>query len=82
MFDDTRIRQLLAAVQRQLPAASADPVLEEPQRLLTAWAALVEGLGLGPEPEQRECPHCGHTGMRAATRCGYCWLALVPVSAR
>lgn len=42
------------------------------------WARLVEVLALGPAPELRDCPHCGTTGMRAATRCGKCWAKLVP----
>jgi hypothetical protein len=90
MFDDTRIRQLLAAVQRQLPAAAmpgrdVDPALDAPQRqerVHPAWAAVVVGRGVGPAPVRRECPYCGQGGMREATRCGYCWLALVPVPAR
>ena len=48
--------------------------------LRSAWASLVDALALGPDPEYRTCPHCGATGMRAATRCGNCWRALVPPS--
>ena len=46
--------------------------------LRASWGALVDVLALGPAPEYRECPHCGTTGMRAATRCGHCWEKLVP----
>jgi hypothetical protein len=46
--------------------------------LRTSWGALVEVLALGPAPEYRKCPHCGGTGMRAATRCSTCWEKLVP----
>ncbi|HEX2879661.1 MAG TPA: hypothetical protein VHO25_08985, partial [Polyangiaceae bacterium] len=44
-----------------------------PSDLTTTFADLVKQLALGPEPEVRECPACKHIGMRAATRCGYCW---------
>jgi hypothetical protein len=46
--------------------------------LRTSWWALVDVLALGQAPESRKCPHCGSTGMRAATRCGTCWKGLVP----
>jgi len=46
--------------------------------LLESWAVLVDLLELGPAPELRECPECGRTGMRAATRCGFCWAKLTP----
>ncbi len=46
-----------------------------------AWRHLVETLALTPAPELRECSSCGLTGMRAATRCGYCWAALEPLVA-
>lgn len=43
------------------------------------WGALVEFLALGPAPELRECPRCGVSGMRAATRCGSCWAVIEPL---
>ena len=51
--------------------------------LLTSWREFVKMLDLGPPPRLRVCPVCGHTGMRAATRCGYCWskLAALPEEA-
>jgi hypothetical protein len=48
--------------------------------LLGAWADLVETLDLGPAPQLRDCPVCGHSGMAAATACGYCWSKLVPLA--
>jgi hypothetical protein len=48
--------------------------------LREAWDRLTVALALGPRPEQRDCPFCGKSGMRAATRCGYCWSALSPPS--
>ena len=46
-----------------------------------AWRRLVAILALTPPPQRRECPACGMTGMRAATRCGYCWIPLEPLGA-
>jgi hypothetical protein len=48
------------------------------KELRASWGKLVDVLALGPAPELRDCPHCGTTGMRAATRCGKCWAKLVP----
>jgi hypothetical protein len=53
-----------------------------PNDLSATFADLVAQLALGAEPELRECPVCKHLGMRAATRCGYCWTTLVPPAAR
>jgi hypothetical protein len=50
--------------------------------LAARWADLVEQLALGPELDMRECPVCRHHGMRAATRCGYCWKELTPLTDR
>jgi len=49
-----------------------------PAGLREAWGRVTVALALGPRPEWRECPFCGKSGMRAATRCGYCWRALPP----
>lgn len=46
--------------------------------IFESWSALVDVLSLGPAPELRECPECGRSGMRAATRCGFCWAKLTP----
>jgi hypothetical protein len=50
-------------------------------RVVDSWGKLVGFLALGPAPELRPCPQCGATGMREATRCGYCWATLVPPGA-
>jgi hypothetical protein len=42
------------------------------------WKELVSLLALGLEPEYRECPSCRRTGMRFATKCGFCWVKLPP----
>jgi hypothetical protein len=65
-------RAALLRVEEQLAMANCSAGLRE------AWTALVEALALGPAPELRDCPSCGNTGMRAATRCGSCWVALHP----
>ena len=42
------------------------------------WGSFVGLLALDPAHEVRECPHCKHVAMRAATRCGNCWTKLAP----
>jgi hypothetical protein len=78
----SRMRVLLATLEREIarlpqPAAASDGA-KSVDTLRTTWAQLVGALALGPEPELRQCPVCGHQGMRAATRCGYCWTKLSP----
>ena len=51
------------------------------QRLEDSWRALVGLLNLEPPPEMRECPRCKHMGRLNASRCGYCWSDLPPLSA-
>jgi hypothetical protein len=66
----TRLRAAVAAIDLQMKA----PATPRPaDALQTSWAQLVELLALGPEPELRPCPHCNKLGLKAATRCGYCW---------
>lgn len=66
------VRAAVEAVEREVGLAA------ESASLRSSWRRLVEVLALGPAPELRACPHCGSTGMRAATRCGTCWERLVP----
>ena len=54
---------------------------ESRSALHIAWGHLVHLLGPEPARETRNCPRCGNAGMRDATRCGYCWLKLVPMPA-
>ena len=71
----SRLRALVAAMDREisrLPNEGREPT----SGLGASWADLVAELALGPEPQVRECPVCKHIGMRAATRCGYCWTPL------
>jgi hypothetical protein len=78
----SRLRATVATIERdisRLPRQLPDDDSKSPLRgLLASFADLVEQLQLGPEPELRECPVCGHSGMRAATLCGYCWAKLIP----
>lgn len=66
------LRAAVALVEKELLVENGSLALRG------AWRHLVETLALTPPPELRECPSCGRTGMRAATRCGYCWTALEP----
>ena len=77
-----RLRATVATIAGEL-ASLAGPSAGTTDRssrsnLLTSWNDLVDQLALGPAPELRECPVCKHVGMRAATRCGYCWTRLTP----
>lgn len=70
----TRLRATLAIIQNELnllnvPAQGNN----NPEILRMAFLDLVNQLDLGPEPEIRECPFCGHFGRVEAKLCGYCW---------
>ena len=75
------LRPVVAAIDRHLSHLSATEIKSgsEIPQLLESWAELVRLLALGPAPEMRACPVCGHGGLRAAARCGFCWTALPPV---
>ena len=67
---------LRASVEQVDRAIAALPV---PSSVLNgAWSQLVTLLAVGPAAATRDCPHCGNSGMRNATLCGYCWRKLVP----
>jgi len=70
-----RIGREIADLSKVLTTEGSAPAVG---RLAASWAELVDLLALGPAPELRECPGCGHTGMSAATLCGYCWTRLTP----
>ena len=78
----SRLRATVATVARhlsRLPDELIAPGAPEPAGgLRAAWDDLVAQLALGPEPELRDCPYCGHPSMRAATRCSHCWKRLTP----
>ena len=54
---------------------------ESRSALHIAWGQLVHLLAPETASAARICPRCGNAGMRDATRCGYCWLKLVPMPA-
>lgn len=58
--------------------AGGGPAGADTTAVLLRWAELVELLALGPAPQLLACPSCGALGMRAASRCGYCWRKLEP----
>ena len=69
----TKLRAIVAVVEQQMVQGSPTPELR------AAWTELVQVLALGPAPQTRECPVCHGIGMRAASRCGNCWVALQPL---
>lgn len=74
------LRTAVAAVERdlsQLPATADDH--RPAESLRASWSELVKLLDLGPAPQTRQCPVCSGTGMRAASRCSYCWAKLEPL---
>jgi hypothetical protein len=77
------LRPVVAAIDREMSRVAGgalNPTGPGVGKLLESWAELVELLALGPVPEMRECSVCKHMGMRAATRCGFCWTALSPLA--
>jgi hypothetical protein len=85
--EHARLRTVIAAVDRQissLPGRTPGTRGEEgatPEGLRASWTELLALLAVGPAPEFRECPSCSAAVMRAATRCGYCWVRLTPFPA-
>jgi hypothetical protein len=66
----TKLRAIIGAIDQEISHAPPTPALR------AAWTELVDVLALGPAPQTRECPACHGIGMRAASRCGHCWVAL------
>jgi hypothetical protein len=75
-----RLRTLVATIDGELSRLPR-PSTTEAHGLIVSWAELVKALALGAAPNLRDCPVCGRAGMRAATRCGYCWTRLSPLPA-
>ena len=80
------LRAAVASLNREMEALAASGAATGTgageaglSHLLASWRDLVTMLDLGPPPRTRVCPVCGNVGMRAATRCGYCWSALAPL---
>jgi hypothetical protein len=72
----------MANLERQLSELAL--MLQSPEGrkalggLRDSWSAFVDLLALPTPAQLRRCPACKNVGMRAATRCGYCWTTLVP----
>lgn len=66
----TKLRSIVARIEEDIAQTPPSAALR------SAWTELVGVLALGPAPETRECPACHAIGMRAASRCGQCWIAL------
>jgi hypothetical protein len=81
----TSARLALDRLDREIATLSrwseSEAVCAVVRPVLIAWSGLVAALALGPEPQMRLCPVCEEAGMRAATRCGYCWRKLTPIPA-
>ncbi len=73
------LRTLVGKITRELDHLPP-PTGTQVAALRTCWVELVDALALGPAPELRDCPSCGKSGMRAATRCGFCWTKLAPLA--
>jgi hypothetical protein len=71
------VRTAIADLEQQLTQLAL--MLESPEAkkaiagLRDSWAGFVDLLDLPLPVDRRQCPVCKHLGMRAATRCGYCW---------
>ncbi|MFO0579711.1 MAG: hypothetical protein U1A78_37530 [Polyangia bacterium] len=80
----SQLRQAVTDIEQRLELLSLSdqtaPARASLAELRTSFSTLVRLLALGPEPEVRACPACGHTVMRAAKLCGYCWTPLLPVA--
>ena len=70
----TKLRAIVQAIDQEISHAPPTAALQ------AAWAELVAVLALGPAPQTRECPACHGIGMREASRCGHCWVALPSLS--
>jgi len=75
------LHAMVAVIERQLRDLPVSAVAADDEariELGRSWGKLVSLLALEPEHQRRTCPQCGNVGMRAATRCGHCWIKLVP----
>jgi len=71
----TKLRAAVDVIGREITQSPSTPAFH------AAWTELVALLALGSAPETRECPACHEIGMRAASRCGRCWVELEPLPA-
>lgn len=79
----SRLRATVATLEREAELLPVAPPGEDghrsPDRLRESIADLSVQLDLGPEPELRDCPACGRSARREASRCGHCWATLPPL---
>jgi hypothetical protein len=68
-----KLRVAVDIIGREIVQSPSTPAFH------AAWTELVALLALGDAPATRECPVCHGIGMRAASRCGRCWVALEPL---
>ena len=74
-----KLRSIVGDIERELVNASAQLGTPAVASLLASWHDLLNTLALGPAPQLRDCPVCGTSGRRAATRCASCWSTLEPL---
>jgi hypothetical protein len=79
-MDRANVQAAVDKVSHAIEGVSAS-FPESRSALHIAWRQLVHLLAAEPARATRKCPRCGNLGMRDATRCGYCWLTLVPMTA-
>jgi len=79
-MDSANLQTAVDKVEQAIEGVSSGQP-ESRSALHIAWGQLVHLLAPEPARATRECPRCGEAGMRDATRCGYCWLKLVPMPA-
>jgi len=70
-----KMRVVVDVIEREIAQSPSSAAFH------AAWTELVALLALLPAPETRECPKCHAIGMRAASRCSRCWVALEPLPA-
>jgi hypothetical protein len=78
--DRIKLRAIVTTIEREISHLAKPAATKAMDDLLVSWAELVNLLGLGAAPDLRLCPVCHHSGMRAATRCGFCWTRLAPLA--
>jgi hypothetical protein len=82
--DKVSLRVVIADIERDLSCLAREAPAAEHRfaidALIASWARLVELMALGAAPELRQCPRCGGSARRVATRCGSCWSPLAPLS--
>jgi hypothetical protein len=82
--DKVSLRAVIADIELDLSCLAREAPADEHRfaidALIASWARLVELLALGAAPLLRQCPRCGNSVRRAATRCGHCWSSLAPLA--